>query len=147
MNTRLATLAQQLSRLAAPLEAATERLVDDNRHFFEDANTEQLSRGLDAQGEPITPEYAPLTVTIKQLKGQPTDRVTLRDEGDFYSGIVARLTGNRSFEMTGTDSKTAGLEQKYGEAILGVPDPAIEEFRADYVKPELQSETRRILGL
>ena len=40
---------------------------------------EQLQRGIDATGQPITPGYRPLTISIKRQKGQPTNRVTLRD--------------------------------------------------------------------
>jgi hypothetical protein len=36
---------------------------------LEDANTAQLAEGLDSDGRDITPEYAPLTVELKQLKG------------------------------------------------------------------------------
>jgi len=143
---RLEALAQALKRLPATLEAATADVVDANRHVLEDANTAQLAQGKDADGQDITPEYAPLTRAIKQLKGQPVDRVTLRDEGDFYSGIVADVRSGE-VEMVGTDVKTPGLTGKYGEDILGLSDAALEEFRQDYVKPELLEKTRDELGL
>lgn len=143
---RLDQLARALQQLPRRLEEQVEDTVRDNTAFLEDANTDQLAQGKDSTGQPITPEYADLTRTIKQLKGQPTDRVTLRDEGDFYTGIVARL-GGKQVELVGTDPKTAALEEKYGPDIIGLPDAALEEFRQDYVKPDLQQKTRETLGL
>ena len=143
---RLDQLATALRQLPQTLAVATEQVVRQNVAFLEDANTAQLAAGLDSDGQAIGPEYAPLTVAIKQLKGQPTDRVTLRDEGDFYSGIIAQIDAG-SFELVGTDPKTPALTEKYGEDILGLTAAHIEEFRADYVRPELELKTRESLGL
>ncbi|WP_426491073.1 hypothetical protein [Hymenobacter sp. 102] len=146
MSDRLDALARALQRLPRALEQQVEDTVRDNTAFLEDANTAQLAQGKDATGADIGPEYTDLTIALKQIKGQPTDRVTLRDEGDFYSGIVAKLSG-KQFDLVGTDPKTAELEEKYGPDIIGLPDPALEEFRQDYVKPDLQQKTRDTLGL
>ncbi|GAA3940437.1 hypothetical protein [Hymenobacter algoricola] len=143
---RLEELAAALKLLPDVLEQATAQVVQDNRPFLEDANTEQLAAGLTRENQPITPEYAPLTIALKQIKGQPTERVTLRDEGDFYTGILA-LSDAAELTFVGTDAKTPGLVEKYGEDILGLTDAHIEEFRQDYVLPELQQKTRNTLGL
>lgn len=143
---RLDTLARALKNLPARLTATVLEVAQANNYVLEDANTAQLEAGLDADGRQITPEYAELTVDIKTAKGQPTDRVTLRDRGDFYAGIVAQVRG-QELEMVGTDSKTAKLQEKYGDDILGLSEQAIDEFREDYVRPELEAKTREILGL
>lgn len=143
---RLDALAAGLKSLPQVLTATVGEVVRANGHVLEDANTAQLAEGLDADNRDITPEYAPLTVEIKQVKGQPTDRVTLRDTGDFYAGIVAQVRGE-AVEMVGTDPKTQQLQQDYGNAIIGLSDAAVDEFREDYVRPELQAKTRETLGL
>jgi hypothetical protein len=143
---RLDELARGLLKLPQALELATEQVVRDNTAFLEDANTEQLSQGKDSTGKELTPEYADLTRTLKEIKGQPTDRVTLRDKGDFYTSIVAKL-GGKQFEMVATDPKTDELQQKYGEEIVGLTESTLEEFRQDYVLPELHQKTRSILGV
>jgi hypothetical protein len=143
---RLDKLATALKSLPRVLTATVGEVVRANGHVLEDANTAQLGEGLDADNRDITPEYAPLTVEIKQAKGQPSDRVTLRDEGDFYAGIVARVRGE-AVELVGTDPKTQELQQKYGNNIIGLSDQAVDEFRDDYVRPELQAKTREVLGL
>lgn len=146
MNDRLDFLARAFGRLPQVLEQQVEDTVRENTAFLEDANTAQLAQGKDATGADITPEYADLTVALKQIKGQPTDKVTLRDEGDFYRGIIAMLSSNE-VELVGTDSKTAELEGKYGPDIIGLPDAALEEFRQDYILPDLQQAARSTLDL
>ncbi|MET4106038.1 hypothetical protein [Hymenobacter sp. UYP22] len=146
MSARLDFLARAFQRLPQALDQQVEATVRDNTAFLEDANTDQLAQGKDATGADITPEYADLTIALKQIKGQPTDKVTLRDSGDFYTSIIAQLSG-KQVQLVGTDQKTAELEEKYGPDIIGVPDPALDEFRADYIKPDLQQKTRDTLGL
>ena len=143
---RLDAIAAALKSLPRVLTATVGEVVRAQGHVLEDANTAQLSEGLDADNRDITPEYAPLTVEIKQAKGQPTSHVTLRDEGNFYAGIVAQVRGE-AVALEGTDPKTQELQQKYGNRILGLSDQAVDEFREDYVRPELQAKTREILGL
>jgi hypothetical protein len=143
---RLAALAAALKSLPRVLTAAVADVARDNSYVLEDANAAQLGEGLDANGRDITPEYAPLTVEIKQAKGQPTSHVTLRDSGDFYASIVAKVR-SEAIELEGTDPKTQELQQKYGNAVIGLSDEAVAEFREDYVRPALQAKTREILGL
>jgi len=143
---RLDTLARALKSLPARLTATVAEVAQANNYVLEDANAAQLEAGLDADGRQITPEYAELTIELKQQKGQPTDRVTLRDSGAFYAGIVAQVRG-QELELTGTDPKTRELQEKYGDDIIGLSEEAVAEFREDYVRPELEAKTREILGL
>lgn len=146
MTDRLDFLGNAFKRLPQALEQQVEDTVRDNVAFLEDANTAQLAAGKDSTGKDITPEYADLTIALKQIKGQPTDKVTLHDEGDFYRGIMATL-GGKQVEMMGTDPKTEKLTEKYGEEILGLPEPAVEEFKQDYLLPDLRQKTRQTLGI
>lgn len=143
---RLDALARALNSLPARLTATVLEVAQANNYVIEDANAAQLEAGLDADGRQITPEYTELTVDIKTAKGQVTDHVTLRDSGAFYAGIVAQVRG-QELELVGTDSKTAKLQEKYGDAIIGLSEQAIDEFREEYVRPELEAKTREILGL
>jgi hypothetical protein len=143
---RIEALAAGLKALPKQLASTVDQVVRDNATEFELDNIEQLEAGLDAAGEEITPAYARATVKLKQQKGQPTDRVTLKDRGDFYRGIVAQVRGEQ-VENVGTDEKTASLEEKYGPDIIGVAEPAVEAFRQELLLPELQFQTNRLLGL
>ena len=101
---------------------------------------EQLFEGKRSDGTDIEPEYTPFTTKIKLGKGQPVDRVTLKDTGRFYDSIRIEYF-NKFFSIVADDSKIAGLERKYGTTILGlsaqgvqdlidmIRGPFIEEFR------------------
>lgn len=61
-------------------------------------NTESqlYDQGIDSEGKSLSDiggGYSPRTIEIKQEEGQPTDRVTLKDTGEFY----------RSFRVTFID--------------------------------------------
>lgn len=108
------------------IAAMVKASVEAHKAEIEDLNTDQLNAGLSANGQRITPPYVPFTVAIKQAKNQPSDRVTLKDEGDFHKSIFVK-THQNAFEMDATDPKTPALVGKYGEAILGLTDRNIDE--------------------
>ena len=143
---RLDALATALKQLPKQLTAAVGQVVADNAGVLELDNIQQLEEGLDADGRAITPAYTFATVAIKKEKGQETSFVNLKDQGDFYRGLVARVRG-QAVELVGTDPKTAELQAKYGNAVIGVSDEAVGDFRETYVRPELEFKTREILGL
>jgi hypothetical protein len=109
--------------------------IAQNTNILEDLNAEQLNKGIDSKGQKITPDYTPFTKAIKRAKGQPTDRVTLKDTGDFYSSIdySANFSG---VDYTATDSKTNDLTEKYGDDILGLTDESINDV-IDFVEIDL----------
>lgn len=102
---------------------------------------EQLYQGVRADGSAITPPYKPITVQIKQRLGQPTDRVTLRDTGDFYDSFEIEFNQD-DFQIVATDRKTAGLQSKY-KNILGLNDSSIEQV-IQIVKPRLLTEINKV---
>jgi len=87
-----------------------------------DINTDRLYKA----GEYVTRDkiadrrpYAPMTIRIKKAKGQPTDRVTLKDTGDFYRSIYVKFERDR-FTILASDVKTKKLMAKYGADIFGM---------------------------
>jgi hypothetical protein len=95
----------------------------------------QLNEGNRGDNTKITPEYTPYTKVLKRAKGQPSDRVTLKDRGDFWESITTSPT-DRFVEIYATDYKTNDLLAKYGEEILGLNENNIsilqEKFK-DYI--------------
>ena len=77
----------------------------------------QLFRGERPDGNKVFPMYTPLTVFLKTQKGQPTDRVTRRDTGDYYRGIGVEVKGEL-FKIESTDWKAEMLNEKYGDIGL-----------------------------
>lgn len=87
--------------------------------------------------------YTPKTIEIKKIKGQPTDRVTLRDTGDFHASF--RLIVERDkFTITADDFKTEGLIRKYRQ-ILGLTDENASELTHEYIYPDLLKKAREVL--
>ena len=106
---------------------------------LEDANIAQMQQGIRSDGTPIEPGYTPFTIAIKKSKGQPTDVVTLKDEGNFYRGMRTEFD-NEGVEFYSNDSKTDALELKYGSEIFGLTEQSIEKFNEDYLIERLQAK-------
>lgn len=121
-----------------------QEIVQENKDYIEDKNTEQLDAGFSSDGSNIFPGYTPFTKAIKAAKGQPYDRVTLKDEGDFYTGINVQAEAN-GFILKGRDWKTPKLKLKYGELILGLTESSKEDFKEEIVRPEMEYKTRNYI--
>jgi hypothetical protein len=109
-------------------------------------NRNQLFEGKRATGTEIKPEYAEFTILIKDQKGQPTDRVTLKDTGSFYESIFVDVN-SETFDIYASDEKTEKLERKYGKTIFGLS----KNNRSQYVQytffPELKKRIESKLKL
>ncbi len=127
----------------------TEKIASDSmiqtRDDLEDWQREQLFSGKNSKNNFIKPKYKLSTRVIKRKKGQPTDRVTLKDNGDFYDGIVADI-GTSVYNITSTDSKTFDLERKYSEAIFGLNKISRAGYASD-LDPIYQRNIKKALGL
>lgn len=116
--------------------------------FILDANaeTQLFEEGVNSLGVSIMDyrPYAPLTIEIKKIKGQPTNRVTLRDEGDFESSFYLQVSDTQ-FEIKAGDFKTESLIKKYGAEILGLTTENISTLIWRYIYPDLQKIVKSTL--
>lgn len=87
--------------------------------------------------------YSPRTIQVKLAKSQPTNRVTLRDTGDFQGSFVLIINEDRFF-IDATDWKTSKLGEKYGEQIFGLTDENIEELAWEYLYPMLLDKLKSL---
>lgn len=123
----------------------TRKALEQNQQKIVEANVEQLYEyginSLDIRIDTYQP-YTPYTVRIKQEKGQPYDRVTLRDTGDFQKSfeVVFEPVG---FYITATDYKTQDLVDKYGAKIFGLTKENRQEIATKYVLPVVTEEIKR----
>jgi hypothetical protein len=110
------------------------------------AEDQLFERGVNRVGVDIMDyaPYQPKTIEIKQIKGQPYNRVTLRDEGDFHSSFYVDFS-NQGFEIKASDEKTEHLVNKYGRQILGLTDENAFELASEYIQPDLITRIQELL--
>lgn len=123
-----------------------QKIIWDNEAYIIDMNAEEqlFEQGVNRLGVSIMDyaPYSPVTIAIKEAKGQPTNRVTLRDEGDFESSFYLEV-GDKQFEIKASDFKTEDLIKKYGRQILGLTDENISILIWKYIFPDLMAETKK----
>ena len=125
-----------------------QQIIYDNEAYIVDLNAEEqlYEQGINNLGVSISDyaPYSPVTIKIKKAKGQPTNRVTLRDEGDFESSFFLEV-GQNQFEIKASDWKTEELIKKYGRQILGLTNENIEKLIWDFIYPDLLSKLKNEL--
>lgn len=88
--------------------------------------------------------YAPRTIAKKRRKGQPTNRVTLRDTGRFHRGMKLVFSDD-GFYVTSDDSKTEKLKTKYGDAILMPTHQNLKLILRDPIRKEFIKRLKGII--
>ena len=126
------------------VNAIVQSLVILEQEFAKDLNRSQLIDGQNIDGSEVLNRkgegYTRFTVSVKKSKNQISDRVTLRDTGDFYKSFTVKANAN-SFVINATDSKTNKLQKKYGDKILGLSD----ENKALYGKIGLSRQLIKLI--
>lgn len=137
---KILTLRDAVADFEKDIPLNIRQILWDNEAYIVDMNaTDQLlEQGINRLGIDISDyqPYSPLTIEIKKQKGQPYDRVTLHDEGDF-SGSFFLDVGQDSFEIKAGDGKTQDLIKKYGRQILGLTDANLSSLIWKYIYPDL----------
>jgi hypothetical protein len=119
---------------ALDFNAVIRETVEETTEELTIYQQQQMYAGRRSDGDTIYPSYTLLTEEIKTGKGQPTDRVTLKDTGAFYRGITVTASAN-SVKITSTDSKTGMLEEKYGEEIFGLNADSAAKYSENELEP------------
>lgn len=101
------------------------------------------NQGIEGRGISIMSyqPYTARTIQIKQRKGQPYDRVTLRDTGEFYSSLHVEFDDD-GFYVTSTDDKAKYLLARYGKTIFRLTNQNFTELLRNYIRPELQQKLK-----
>ncbi|OZI09947.1 hypothetical protein BWI93_00995 [Siphonobacter sp. BAB-5385] len=145
----MGTKADQIKEFfMGPLKAIDMKGLIDwavNRHsaYALELNKRQLKVGQLDTGKAINPPYTQVTVAIKKAKGQPYDRVTLKDTGDFQDSMyMKRVRGGN--EITAFDWKTLSLSRKYSVDIFGLNDRN-KGILCNRMKPDAQKQFKSLL--
>jgi len=115
-------------------------ILHDYEADIADMNCQQqlYEHGVNANNVSISDyaPYSPVTVEYKMAMGQPYDRVTLRDTGDFHQGFKVEINP-KAFSITSTDWKTQKLMKKYGRDIFGLTATNKDILRWEFIYPDL----------
>ncbi len=145
---------QPINRLIKALESiensiypTLKKSLNKNKKRIKEVQTQEqlFNRGEDAKGSKIRPKYASRTVSVKLRKRQPTDRVTLKDTGDFYQSIQITAEADKLVIETSIEHAKY-LVDKYGEDILGIQEQELEDFLEKYIEPELEKAIFKIIS-
>jgi hypothetical protein len=109
------------------IDDAVQLSIEDTRVDITAAQNQQMADGKQSDGKNISPGYKPTTIAIKKRKGQPYDRVTLKDTGAFYKATFADVR-DKEIIIDSADSKTEALLKKYGDKIFGLQPVVLAEY-------------------
>lgn len=125
-----------------------QQIIWDNDAYIIDMNAEEqlFEQGINRLGVDIMDyaPYSPLTIAIKEEKGQPTNRVTLRDTGDFETSFFLEVS-DKQFEIKAADFKTEDLIKKYGRQILGLTNENIAVLIWQCIFPDLLKRAKTVI--
>jgi len=117
--------------LAIDKKENTDRIVELN-------TIDQLfNKGVDSDGVPLEEiggSYKYWTRQYKKEMGQPTDRVTLRDHGDFYASENAEFTSDGDVILTADTIKGGkDLQDRWGKRIIGLTTESKKKLKPKLV--------------
>jgi hypothetical protein len=114
-----------------------------NDYIAQDQLFEDGKRGDGVRIDSFAP-YAPYTVERKREKNQPFDRVTLQDEGDFHESISVKAVSNGVLIIAKDPND---LQGQYGKEILFISESNKEDFKLNYILPELILKFKKAVGI
>jgi hypothetical protein len=100
-------------------------------------NKQWFREGEKSDGKKMKPKYKAITIKLKKKKGDPYDRVTLKDTGTLYKSIDL-IVGERALLMQVNVDYYAALEKKYGSKIAGIQEKFLQEFCDNYILPLIE---------
>jgi hypothetical protein len=141
---KILELASKLETFQNRIPELINEIVRDNEEIVLDMNTEEqlFEKGIDRNNEQLSARepYTPFTLSIKQQKGQPTSRVTLRDSGDFQRSFFISYRSD-GFEIRASDWKFGDLVDRFGP-IMGLTDENLQDLLRNYILPDLLKELK-----
>lgn len=111
-------------------------LLEERENQIADLNTSQLEKGTDSEGN----DLGVYKIFSYKNRFRPVD---LRDTGAFHNSINPDVKKDQ-FQMIATDEKTDMLQDKYGDAILGLNDES-KQYIIDDIREELINASRKAI--
>ena len=143
----ITNLIENLTKYKANINEYMEDITRSIEDEIKEINVhQQYDLGQDRNADAITPEYAESPIRYKRRKGQPTDRVTLQDTGQYHDTLKIRYE-DEGFELYANDWKAGFLDKKYGKDIYGLQDEAARELADQVYQPRMIQKLKNLLSL
>lgn len=144
-NASIRNLAYRLRKFKSILNEELAGEIKNNEPVIIDMIRGQLYSGINGYTAQIRPPYAQKTIRAKLKKGQPVDRVTLKDTGDFYKSLYVEFDED-GFYITSSDKDLELLlKEKYGSPILRLSDENLSILLHDIIRPSLKEKLKNYL--
>ena len=123
-----------LKTFEALINRQLQQTIQQNNMILKDVliNQQLFEKGIDGKGKKLE-AYKRTTIRMKISKGQPVDRTTLKDEGDFHASVEIQAD-SQSFTISSDVSHDKYIVKRYGKDVLRITDENIKEFMLKYVK-------------
>lgn len=117
----------------------------ETQDFIVEMNKHQLFEEGRFSDNKDTPDYSPITVVYKIMRGDRYDHMTFKDTGEFYESFHV-IVDRSGFEImaNGQVSGDTNLFEVYGENILGLTADSLEKLKelilikyVDYIREKL----------
>jgi hypothetical protein len=116
-----------------------ERIVDDNHDVIVQLERDQLSEGIDRDGNERKDHYAPFTVKMKEMYGKGlgavTDHVTFYMTGTMYESLFYKSEGDE-FTVTSPLETYDKMIERIGEDEYGLSPEKRLYFAEEKVLPK-----------
>lgn len=107
-----------------------------------------FQQGIDSQGIKLSEYtrnngYSNYTKAIKEAKGQPTNRITLNDTGEFYKSFRVQRDGNSIKIVANPIKDDTNLFEEWGIDIVGLTEESLEtlsEFAKIIIVPYIKEK-------
>ena len=120
--------------------------INTNKAVLIEQQTDgQFDKGQDSQGIQFVPKYAFSTKVAKRRKGQPTDRVTLRDTGKLYGNIDIQAQTTQAIITANVEYFKYLITRYDKNTILGIQTEAMKDFLNEFTLPEIEKNFKTII--
>lgn len=138
---------RKLKVLEESINLSLQQSVDSNKNVLIDQQTdEQFDKGKDSFNISIVPSYALSTKKIKRSKGQPTNRVTLKDTGELYNAIDIQTTKTNMVISANVEHFKYLVAHYPNNQLLGIQDKAMRGFIRKYTYPVIRANFDKIIN-
>ena len=136
----------KLLELKNSINKSIQNSISTNKAVLIEQQTDgQFDKGQDSQGIQFVPKYAFSTKVAKRRKGQPTDRVTLRDTGKLYGNIDIQAQTTQAIISANVEYFKYLIAHYDKNTILGIQAEAMKDFLKEFTLPEIEKNFKTII--